>query len=441
MGVKRLAGIALASWLWAAAMVAAQPPQPPQPELGDQVRRLVQQLDAGQLDQRREAQQRLIELGPKILPHLPQPRTRMSAQLKESIRQVRSRLESQAAQEAVNASRVTLDVQEQPVLEVLKEFSRQTGNSIVDFRHFRRQPKHNPPVSVRCEKMPFWPALDMVFSKAGLVAYPYAIDDQGEPLRAVAFVNRVEPAGSPLKWVHYQGGFRFEPLYVVTRRGLRDPVQNKLELEIEVAWEPRLAPVSLKVLYDSFKCLDDTGEPLALEVRGQQEIDLHSGTVSRFPVQYRLPAKQAERLGSLQGTIEGLIPGGHETFRFDKLAAAKNRKQKKAGATVVLQQVRKVNRPQEDQDQIGEGPSGSIWEVRILVQFETAGAALESHLMDWVTENDARLIDPQGQSIEWATMEKTREAADDFGVAYLFGLKDDIAGYTFQYQTPAALLR
>jgi hypothetical protein len=441
MDVKQFASLGLSAWFLAAGVALAQPQQALKPDLRDEVRRLVQQLDARQLDQRQAAQQQLIEMGPDILPHLPEPRPRMSAEMREGILSVRSVLEVQAAHSAVNASRVTLEVRDKPVLDVLQELARQTGNRIVDFRDFRGQPKRNPPVTVSFAKVTFWEVLDEVLGQAGLAVYSYAIDDEGEPLRGVAIVNRATPPAGEDKRTDYQGAFRFEPLHVITRRGLRDPAQNGLELEIEVAWEPRLTPVSLKVLYDSFACLDDRGQPLALEVAGEREIEMHSGTVGSFPVRYGLPDPQARQLQTLQGKIEGLIPGGRETFRFDKLAAAKNQRQKKAGATVILERVRKINPRQQDQDLIDEQPAGNIWEVRIRVQFETSGVALESHLMDWVTENEARLVDPQGKTIEWATMEKTREVGDEFGVAYLFGLDDDIAGYTFQYKTPVALLK
>ncbi|NIP85944.1 MAG: hypothetical protein GTO03_10435 [Planctomycetales bacterium] len=354
---------------------------------------------------------------------------------------MRADLELRAAHQAVDASRVTLTVRDKPVGDVLEEVSRQTGNRIVDFRKFRGQPRHNPSIRLDLQEVPFWQALDTIFDQAGLAAYPYAIDDRGAPLRGVAFVNRTEKRAADRQRIGYQGAFRFEPLQVITRRGLRDPLPSGLELEVEVAWEPRLKPLSLKVLYDSFQGTDDTGQPLTPEVKGEREIELQSGAVGRFSLRYRLPDPQARQLRNLRGKIEGLIPGGRATFRFDQLGMAEGQQQQRGGATVTLQHVRKIKGGPDPPGLPEQPPGGSIWEVRVRVRFETSGVPLESHLMEWITENEARLVDSTGKTIAWSTMEKTREVADEFGIAYLFGLEGEIDGYAFHYTTPVALLK
>ena len=57
------------------------------------------------------------------------------------------------------------------------------------------------------------------------------------------------------------------------------------------------------------------------------------------------------------------------------------------------------------------------------------------------TDFNARYrLAPDGSKVEYATIEKTREVKDEFGVAYLFALDGDIGQHTLVYNTPAALV-
>ena len=83
-----------------------------------------------------------------------------------------------------------------------------------------------------------------------------------------------------------------------------------------------------------------------------------------------------------------MIPGRIETFRFTKLAGAKDVQQRIAGVTVTLEEVRKNN---------------EAWEVRMLVRFDDAGDALASH-RTWIFSNEAYLEGPDGKPIAYDTL-------------------------------------
>ena len=120
-----------------------------------------------------------------------------------------------------------------------------------------------------------------------------------------------------------------------------------------------------------------------------------------------------------------LIPGRVETFQFDRrLDQARGMELRKAGATVVLDRVRK---------------NGGLYQVLIRVRFDEARNALESH-RGWVFQNEAFMIDAKGQRIANAGLEATRQSSEEVGVAYLFPLADGLDGCKFVYRTPAMIL-
>lgn len=141
-------------------------------------------------------------------------------------------------------------------------------------------------------------------------------------------------------------------------------------------------------------------------------------------VPLELPHRHVDRIASLRGRLAALLPGRIETFEFDGLTEAKNVEQARAGVTVILDQVRK---------------NVDVDEVRLRVRFDQAGAALESH-RNWIYNNEAYFIGPDGQRFEHAGMQAFRQAANEVGVAYLSDRQDGLAGCTFVYKTPAVLM-
>ncbi len=425
--------MAIATLLIAGAVALAQPADAPDAantpdaELRTEVRKLVRQLNADTIAEREAAELRLLKLGVPALAHLPEVTDSMPQELRDRLQRVLDKLQADQAKMATQSGRVTLHVAGEPLSKVVKSLQEQTGNKIVDFRDFRGQEITDAPITLDLADAPFWQAMDAVLDQAALTTYPFAIDQEGNPIRGVAFVaaggeGRTVAARSARSC--YEGPFRFEPTQVLARRGLRDPAENSLQIDIDAAWEPRLAPITMALLNESLVAMDDTGQSLTAVSKGRISIGVH-GQATTFPMRFNLPDRDARELKSVKGMAEGLIPGQVVTFRFDDLSGKKKIQQKQAGATVLLDQVRK-NR--------------AVWEVRVIVRFESPAGALESHLMDWVLSNEAYLETPDGKRVEVATTEKTRELADEFGVAYLFGLDGDIAGHTFVYKTPAALV-
>ena len=399
------------------APVGVEDVQPDDAELKASVRRHIRDLQADERETRDQAEQQLLKLGTPALKHLPIPNFRMSAELRERIGRIRKSLEKLQARAATTASLVTLNAQEMPLAEVLEAIHRQTGNRVIDSRVDKEELK----ITLELEKAPFWKTLDAVLAQTKLSIDPYAEGDDGEPLTAVALVDRSDRPGEALS---YSGSFRFEATAVSARRGLRHPESSGLNIDLELLWEPRMKPITLTLNQSSVLAIDQQGNKIAPGRQGETMIDVNAGA-SRFGVQLKLPPRESQILKSVSGELSALLPGRIETFRFDRLAGAKDIVQKKGGVTVHLQQVRK---------------NGEAWELQVVIRFENPGGAFQSHLQSWVMENVAYLEGPDKKKVEQALAENFADQPGEFGVRYFFAPEAGIDQFTFVYKTPAALV-
>ena len=97
-----------------------------------EVRRLVHQLDSPRLEKREAAEKRLVELGPEVLPLLPEPNEDMSAEVKTRVDSIRHQVQETAAKTSAQASVVTLHSPGMKLSKILADFQKQTGNPIID---------------------------------------------------------------------------------------------------------------------------------------------------------------------------------------------------------------------------------------------------------------------------------------------------------------------
>ncbi len=386
-----------------------------------EVHRLVRQFDAPQLARRDAAEAELLRLGPEVLDLLPPISPRTPAEVKQRICRIQQKLEQLAAESVAKASLVTLHSDAMPLSKVLAALGKQSGNKIVDFRRRFGHQVTYPELKVDFDKTPFWQALDQVLDQAKLTVYPF-----GEP-RAIKVVGREDSQLSRCATACYSGPFRFEPLLIRAQRDLRDPDGKSLRLRMQVTWEPRINPISLKQPMADLKAVDEDGNPLAVD-DSQAELEVPTGgnaTAVNLVLPFALPPRSVKQIASLQGTLTAMIPGRVETFRFDNLTNAKNVEKRIAGVSITLEQVRKNNQ---------------LWEVRMRVRFDKAYGALASH-RGWIFNNKAYLEGPDGKQLSYDSMETTRQTENEVGIAYLFALDGPLTDYTFVYKTPGVIVQ
>ncbi len=385
-----------------------------------QVRRLVRQLDSLRLAERDAAEAGLLEFGPAVLEHLPPITDRTPDGVAQRLGRVRQKLEQVAAEAMAEASTITLPARKIPLSEVLAAFEAQSGNRIIDARTQFGHKVSDPELEVEFQDVPFWQALDSVLDLAGLTVYPYGDE------RAVFLVARLEGHPARLGRADYVGPMRIEPVVVRAERDLRRGGPALLQLTAEIAWEPRVRPITLEQPMADIAASDEAGSALAVDdPEATLEVPTEGDQIAtNLTYSFRAPVRGVERIASLNGTLGALIPGKVAAFRFDRLLEAAGARQRIGGATVTLEHVRR---------------SGQLWEVGIRVRFDDAAGALQSH-RGWIFNNPAYLETPDGERIAYARFDTTRQAANEVGMAYLFELDGPPEELRFVYETPVVVL-
>lgn len=387
-----------------------------------EVRRLVRQLDASQLAERETAEEKLLQLGPKVLELLPASGDPVSAEVAQRVGRVRQRLQRSMAEAATRQSHVTLPNEVHKLSKILAAMEKQTGNTIFDDRQRMGGDASDADIKIGFEKTPFWQALDQVLDQAGLTIYSF-----GEG-KGIHLVPRPEGRRPRAGQASYTGPFRVEPVRITADCDLRIPHNRSLAVTLEIAWEPRLSPISLQQRLADISAVDEQGNSLATE---SQDADLEvpiepDATAKELRLPLVLPPRSVREIARLDGSFTALVPGKIETFRFRDLVQAKDKEveQRQAGVTVMLEQVRQNNKS---------------WEVRIRVRFDEASGALQSH-RNWIFDNEAYLEGPDGKPVNYGTFETTRQTKDEVGLAYLFRPDRPINDYTFVYKTAGVIL-
>jgi hypothetical protein len=401
-------------------------------DLPTEVRRLIHQLDAPQLAQREAAEAALLGRGPAVLPLLPPPDERTSAEVEQRLGRIRQKLQQSAADAVANASTITLRAEAMPLADILRAFQDQSDNTIVDYRQKFGQPATDSKQTIQFDKTPFWPALDRLLDQSGLTIYPYGQPD------AISLIAAL-PKKSPARVGHasYSGPFRFEPIAVIARRDPREADGGTLTVTLEAAWEPRLRIITLLWPMADVRAVDEHGNLLPVTDRDAKPETSVTAEMSavKFNLSLQLPPRQAlkqvQRIASLHGKLLATLPGKTETFRFDRLADARNIERRIAGVTVTLDSVRNAVP--------GDGAKGRVWDVRIRVQFDDAGDALASH-RQWIFGNPAYLEGSDRKPIAYDTYETVAQSRNALEIAYRFQTDRPLDALSFVYKTPGSII-
>ncbi len=386
--------------------------------LKTEVLKLVQNLDADTQDERKKAENRLLELGPAVLDYLPTPESQPNDNLANGIRRIRQQLQKTQATASVESSTVTLHGRLK-ISKVLAEIQKQTGNTIADLSRAADASIPDPEIAVNFDKTPFWTALDLVLDQAQLSIYSY-----GQPgtLQIVPRGLHILPRTGRAA---IQGPMRIEPVSVLAKRELRSLSSPALQVFLEVAWEPRLQPIAIKQRMADLKILDSSGGSVAADnPEAEKEAFPRLGSSAvEMDIALAMPAQPLKEIASLKGSFGVMMLGKVETFRFVNLLKGKQEK-RIAAATVALDEVRK---------------NGNTWEVFVRLRFDDANDALESH-RNWVLQNEAYLEDANGKPIQPDSMETTKRTKNEIGVGYVFAMPDLPKNLTFVYKTPGMVL-
>ncbi|MEO1973356.1 MAG: hypothetical protein ABGX07_17485 [Pirellulaceae bacterium] len=376
---------------------------------------LIQQLDADTLLERDAAEKALIALGPDVLSKLPTPDDRIPAEVGQRLARIRQVLEKQVATSITVSKTVTLTGVFE-LQKVLSAIEKQTGN------RFALPRGGDTEVTVELVDTPFWQATDVILDQAGLDIVALG----GQPNRLVLTAR---PPGARIRFgqAQYNGVFRIEPIRVFSSRDLRNPQSDVMRVTLEISWEPRLSPISMLHDMQSIEAQDQNGTVIETAMGGRRDLGIQPGmSAVEIELPLNLPEDHAKTISTLKGKLDILVPGLTEKFEFSgDLETARGVELKRAGATVILDQVRK---------------SGEVFQVRMRLRFDESSNAFESH-RTWVFANPAYLIGPDGEKIPNAGYESTGQSKNEVGVSYLFAVDGGLKGHKFIYETPATMIR
>ncbi len=407
-----------------------------QPDLEHEVRRLLNDLAGDTRAQRTEAERRLLELGPRVLPYLPAPELLPSNSVREAVRRIRLELERAAALESIKPSRVTFD-EHLPLTAALDEITKQSGNLVIG--RFLPDATQGQLTGIKADAVPFWRALDELTTRDKL-RYEYAAALGGLKLRPR------DAAGAPPEYpVAYAGAFRLEAAPAKRRSrsvaGAQDlPLAARgdlLRVTFFLRPEPRLRPLFLRIASKEVIVRSPDKVVLSpLTPEANVELALTEGAgQSRIQMDYVVPQSLELAAIDIQGKLQCTTAAGNEAIRFTELAKLGDGRElniarRRGGVTVALGRVA-LSR--------GEGGRNKM-EIKIAVSYDSGGPAFETH-RSWMLHNEVYLEDATGK--RWPLSggsETTDQGPDGLGIIYRFTSLPDPLPDTFVYVAPTLIV-
>ncbi len=397
-------------------IAAATDTEPPLPA---EVAGLVERLQTGTSAERDAAEQQLTQLGGEALSYLPQISADTPEELRARLNRVRKQLQRALAEATVKGSRVTLQGK-MPLSEALRALELQSGNKLIDFRDQFGQPPLDPQLTVDFDNAAYWHVLESILDQAGLQLYAYT--NQPNTLGYVARADGLTPAAQAA----FTELFRLEVIRVQTIVDFRDEQNQGLVTTVEVTWEPRLTPIAIQQSVADLKVVGDGDVRLnPIEGRGITQVAVQEGISSaELEIPFLLPPAGVSRIARFEGTLMATIPGGNMTLEFDELAKAREVTKGQSGISVMLLRVSK-NR--------------DLYDLRVILRIEDVSAELQTQ-RGWVYSNEAYLVDPHGQRVDYAGLESFRETYEDIGLSYKFDVPEGLDGYRFFYKSPSTVM-
>lgn len=388
-------------------------------EVIERVTQLLEQLKSPDVAKRDEAQADILKLGPIALDQI-EVDDDATTDFRNRIAVIRSQLVKQAVAAVSKASRVTL-VGEMTVDQALAAIAKQTGNQVGvdDVASGKKK------IKLDIKDKVFWEALGSIMDQSGL-----AVDKYGGELGLLKLAPLASSGAGAAKPVRIPFDdariFRLEVARVDSSVNLQEPDLDYTSVTLLVRWEPRLRPISIDMPMSQVSIRDEFDD--VVSVTDPNSV-MYGMIQPELPeLEFSLPLKrvdrQVEELKSIKATIDAVLPGRIENFRFRNLKDQKiGRQVQKAGATVTFGGIKK----NED-----------VYMVTLSLSFDEENNALESH-QGWVFQNQVYLENENGEREESIGLETVQQDNSKVTIRYLF--IEDPGNRTLVYKTPAAIVR
>jgi hypothetical protein len=385
--------------------------------LRDRVLQLVERLDAPKMEAQKAAEDALVKLGPRILPFLPEPTKSTSPARKERLERIRAALRETEDESNLGAAKVTLQGQGIRLTEAIQKLQAQSGNAITDLREQMGAAVTNPALDLDIAGKPFFEALDAIARKAEVTPY-FATGDSTIGLMAGA------PPASAL--VQYSGPFRITLKQITTVRDFQTGMASA-NVQLEVAWEPRLRPMLLALDTDELAITDDRGREIEPQVMNESTdvVIRPENPAAEINVNLAAPDRAAKMLARLKVKATVTVPAGIRRFRFPNLAA-RDVMQKQGDIRIILEST-----------EVDE----QVWKVNVVLEYPGEGPAFESYRQGlfnnrlWLQKADGSRFEHNGG------FSNTASDQGKLGFEYLFvDAPGKPADYQLVYETPSKVL-
>ena len=386
--------------------------------LKDRVGQLVERLGSPKEETGKTAEEALIKLGAKALPFLPDLEKVEGADRKKRLARVREALSEVSEQTNLGASKVTLKAKGMRLSEVVQKLQGQTGNAITDLREAEGGETSNPALDLEIVDKPFLEALDLICKQAEISPNFFTSDG----------TIGLMPGKMPEKsFVLYTGPFRVAFKQITTIRDLQAGTASA-NAQLEIAWEPRLRPMLLKLDADELKVVDDQGKTIEAEVKEEStDVVLRpENPVAEMNLNLKAPERSARALASVKVKAEMTVPAGLKTFRFRSLAVKEPVTIKQGEIGVTLE---------------GTEVDEQVWKVNVVLAYPGEGPAFESYRQGlfnnrlWLQKADGSRFEHNGG------FSNTSSDAGKLGFEYLFvDAPGKPADFGLVYETPSKVL-
>lgn len=402
----------------------------PSDALRDRVGKLVETLQTGSPNQREKAESALIELGPRALALLPtEPSKQADDDARARLDRVRSTLQTREEETALSAARVSIQGQGIRLSDALRQLQLQSKNRVTDLREVYGAEPTNPGLDLHIQDQPFFQALDTIARKAGVKTTAFTGDGSiglmPNPQSDLPDMIGVEPP-DPLQWVQYDGPFRVQLQNLTVSRDLAAN-QARANLQLELAWEPRLRPMLLQIKSDDLEIQDDQDRTVLPDVSGEStSVPLRPENPSaQVNLNLDAPERDARTLKNLKINGSVSVPAGLRRFRFPDLSA-KNQSQSQDSIKVTF---------------LGSEVEDQVWRLVLSVEMPGEGPVFDSY-QQGLFNNRLWLERPDGSRFEHnGGFSSSNLGPNILGFEYLFvDAPGKLSDYALVYETPSRVV-
>lgn len=403
-------------------------------ELIERVAFLQRELEAAEVPKRDAAEKELIALGERVLDYLEPPTADTPSDAIDRTTRVRTTLEKLAVAAATEPTTVNL-VGEHSINQALEIVKKQTKNDVALSEQIAEAVGETK-IKLDLQDALFWDAVSEIMKQGQLEVGMYAGGPQQiRLLPTAAFEFELanpdipNPDAAPAKPESIPRNnssiFDLSVLGTSASRNLSNPSANYCNVKLLIRWEPRLTPISIDLPLSTVKAVDDFDKPIELSQDG-----VISGIVQpeipqmEFTVPFALIDRRIETIKKLEATIDAVLPGRTETFRFKQIRELEpGYSQTKAGATLTF---------------AGTMKNEDLFGLELKLSFDEGNNALESH-QSWVYDNELYLLDDERNRYDVLAYEAIQQTESSVTIRYYF--EKDPKELTLYYKTPAMIVQ